>query len=368
MRFKSFFAGVAALFFTSILFAQQPETPPATTPEETAFNAIVHSMTKQREGGLNPSEADYKARRECGLEIAAKAKQFLKDYPSSKKSEDVSGLLDLGLFEAADAGDDGALAQLQTRATEVVKDPKASDDAKLHAFAMNHMAQWERKNKKHDLESNPAESQKAYVEAFFAAADVLPNKDEIFKMLLLQAKSGREFTDEEKRGIAQRVLDHPDASESIKASAKTALAGEKGYAVGKPLELSFTALDGTKINLADMKGKVVLIDFWATWCGPCVAEMPNVKSVYDKYHAQGFEILGISLDTSKDDLEKFLKKNSIPWPQYFDGKQWNNDISFRFGIGGVPTEWVIDKKGILRETNARGGNLAQLVDQLLQQK
>src|SRR5262245_32976866 len=148
MRSKLFLTFSAALFFASILFAQQVETPPAATPEDTAFNAIVESMAKARQGGPNPSEADYKARREAGLEMAAKAKQFLKDYPSSAKSEDVAGMVDMGLFGAADAGDDSALAQLQTRATEVVKDPKASDDLKLHAFSMNFMAQWERKNKK----------------------------------------------------------------------------------------------------------------------------------------------------------------------------------------------------------------------------
>lgn len=116
-----------------------------------------------------------------------------------------------------------------------------------------------------------------------------------------------------------------------------------------------------------MKGKVVLIDFWATWCGPCVAEVPALKKVYDAHHADGFEIVGISLDDNKEDLIQFTKKHEMAWPQYYDGKHWNNDISFRFGINSVPTQWLVDKKSILRETNSRF-NLEQEVSRLLEER
>ena len=134
--------------------------------------------------------------------------------------------------------------------------------------------------------------------------------------------------------------------------------------VGKPLDIQFTATDGSKVDLAKMKGKVVLIDFWATWCGPCVAELPNVKEAYAKLHPKGFEIVGISLDSSEDKLKKFIKDKEMPWPQYFDGQGWDNKISTKYGIRSIPAMWLVDKEGNLVDMNARGG-LEGKVEKLL---
>lgn len=119
-----------------------------------------------------------------------------------------------------------------------------------------------------------------------------------------------------------------------------------------PIDLNFTALDGRKVDLAALKGKVVLIDFWATWCPPCVAELPNVKKAYQKYHDKGFEIIGISLDEKKAALQSFIDKNQVTWPQYFDGKGWENEISTRFGVQSIPAMWLIGKDGKIATLNA----------------
>lgn len=137
--------------------------------------------------------------------------------------------------------------------------------------------------------------------------------------------------------------------------------------LSKPIEMKFTAVDGREVDVASMRGKVVLIDFWATWCGPCIAELPNVKKAYAKYHAKGFEIVGISLDQAKDKqkLIDFTAKHEMPWPQHFDGKGWENEISTRYAISAIPAMFLLDKTGVVISTNARGQKLEDELKRLL---
>ncbi|MBX7206701.1 MAG: TlpA family protein disulfide reductase [Verrucomicrobiaceae bacterium] len=134
----------------------------------------------------------------------------------------------------------------------------------------------------------------------------------------------------------------------------------------KPVDLKFTAVDGREIDLAKLRGKVVLIDFWATWCGPCVGEIPNVVAAYEKLHGKGFEIVGISLDQDKEKLESFVKEKGMKWAQYFDGKGWQNEISSRFGIQSIPAMWLVNKKGMLVSNDVRG-RLEEMVEKALKE-
>ncbi|MGH8237166.1 MAG: thioredoxin-like domain-containing protein [Steroidobacteraceae bacterium] len=144
----------------------------------------------------------------------------------------------------------------------------------------------------------------------------------------------------------QPFLDSP--YDKIAALARAQL--QKIEAIETPVRLQFTALDGRFVDLEQMRGKVVLLDFWATWCTPCLQELPNVKSVYDKYHDRGFEIIGISLDQTDDKqhLLDFLRENDVLWPQHFAGEPETakNEIAHRFGVRGIPSTFLLDRQGM----------------------
>lgn len=137
---------------------------------------------------------------------------------------------------------------------------------------------------------------------------------------------------------------------------------------GNKFVLNGKMLTGEEINWDSYRGKVVLIDYWATWCGPCLQELPNVKKNYEKYHDKGFDVIGISLDESRSKLQEFVDQQKIPWPQMFDDSRdmgWAHPMAKYYGISSVPTAILVDKDGNVVSMSARGGELSALLEKLL---
>lgn len=118
---------------------------------------------------------------------------------------------------------------------------------------------------------------------------------------------------------------------------------------------------GKPLAVANYKGRVVLLDFWATWCGPCIAELPNLKKTYEKHHKHGFEIIGVSLDQDKAQLTAFLEKNGMPWVQYFSGPDMPNKLVESYGIRSIPATFLLDGEGKIIAKGLRGDDLESAV-------
>jgi len=138
---------------------------------------------------------------------------------------------------------------------------------------------------------------------------------------------------------------------------------------GNKLELSGKFLDGAELDWDSYRGKVVLVDYWATWCGPCRAEVPNVLENYLKYHDKGFDVIGISLDDKRSDAEDYVKQTNIPWPSLFhetsDQSGWQNPMAVKYGITGIPTAILVDQEGNVVSMQARGPRLGAALEKLL---
>ena len=141
--------------------------------------------------------------------------------------------------------------------------------------------------------------------------------------------------------------------------------------VGRPFpELKFKSTDGREIDVAQLKGKVVLMDFWATWCGPCVEGLPDLKKLYHDYHGRGVEFIGVSFDDPKEDggldqLKQFVTANEVPWPQYYLGTSFKSEFAKKCEVQSLPTLFVVDAEGNLHSANA-GGKLETILHNLLE--
>lgn len=132
----------------------------------------------------------------------------------------------------------------------------------------------------------------------------------------------------------------------------------------KARNVSVKLLDGSDYMLAQQRGKVVLVDFWATWCDSCREELPSLKAIYNEFKEKGFDIIGISLDSSETILKDYIEKEKMDWKMSYTGQGWEDPTVKQYGVNSIPSYWLIDKKGYLRAFGLKGKKLHAAVASL----
>jgi thiol-disulfide isomerase/thioredoxin len=340
-------------------------TLPASSSSASALDKINSDFEALRKSAAN----DPEAKKKMILSLFAEAKDFIAKYPDDTHTADVTMLwAQLGDVMGANHLDGAPPpAEITQTFDRLAANPKVSKPQRAEIRALQISSAIQRAS------ATPADSaQWDDIETRFDGfekefgADYSLNGHPVFAALRNMELSALASSSDQARFNALIKKLSASSDPQIAAMAKQAQNQQQHAAdlKSKPLDLKYTAVDGTTVDLSKMRGKVVLVDFWATWCGPCVGEVPNVVAAYQKYHGKGFEIVGVSLDQDKEAMLAFTKEHGMMWPQYFDGKGWDNAISKGYGIDSIPAMWLVDKKGMVATTDGRD-DLSGQVEKLL---
>jgi thiol-disulfide isomerase/thioredoxin len=283
---------------------------------------------------------------------AAKAREFHTRFPQHAKAADAKEAEKHFLKQAVALGNKTAAAKVEADLTDDEKLERKVGEVHRRAMAKKEEGL---ETVLKEFESGIRDLMKEY-----------PKRAELWQHMLMVAFNTQN-KDHAKR-LLEEVVASDVAAPEVAARAKAML--KATGAVGQPLELSFTAADGKAVDIQKMKGKVVMIDFWASWCGPCMMTLPRIVKFYEEYRPKGFEIVGINMDKDQRAMNGALQRFKMTWPQYFDGLGWGNKFAVEYGVTGIPSVWLVDKKGVLRsmetpEDDSFADKLEQKIKKLL---
>lgn len=130
-------------------------------------------------------------------------------------------------------------------------------------------------------------------------------------------------------------------------------------------EITGRDLDGKAISLTDLEGNVVLVDFWSLYCAPCLEEIENFLEYYPELSEGSFEILSVNLDHDIEKVKKFVEEEQIPWPVLYSGDGWEDENRVKYGLQNIPSYWLIDRQGVLRQVGLEKQQLKSAIDEIV---
>jgi len=177
-------------------------------------------------------------------------------------------------------------------------------------------------------------------------------------------KSGK--NDEGIAALKTYLEKNPNATE--KEAVKAIIANPKLASGRFAFPFNVKSATGDELSLDKLKGKVVVVDFWASWCGPCLRFAPVFERLWQDYQKDNFVLIGVNLDNNRKAFEQYVKEEGVTWPQFYDGKGWGNRIAQLYGVHSIPMTYLIDQQGVIRAQGLRGERLYSKIADLLKEK